>query len=168
MKILIALPILFIPLFSCASANENSSSDIKVQINNNLDAHLAISELITKRCGKNLVRVLSYNTELEPPHLLKIEYINTPEFDKLLDSKSIEEISLKTDKGHPLVKTETHNLRNSQFVSFDNISLSKNKLTFNIDYTPVGKAASAIFFECSIDVSKPQIGVPDCHKIDPY
>ena len=118
------------------------------------DIPLAVDTVTTKRVGKQLVRVVEYNTELAQK--FSIELLSTPK-PTLIQKLDITEIKVNLDGQDRILK-----FAGSSAVSIDHVSITNSTILFSVDYFGGGHTGSSITANCTIAINPNKLEKPEC------
>lgn len=110
---------------------------------------LSVDGIETHRVGDNLVRIISYNTEMEPK--LEIELLATPKL-KLKKKLVINKVKLNN---------EVIDFTDSAGVFISDFQLKDEAVTFSVDYF-YRKGSGELIMSCSVSAKNNDLSTPVC------
>lgn len=111
---------------------------------------VSISEVKTQLIDKNLIRIIQYNTEVEPK--LVIERLSRPRLNV------IEKLVIKKVK----VGNRKIDFEDTAGVFVESIKVIKNNIKFSVYFVFSGKGGGAIDFDCIVKVNNDKFSRPKC------
>jgi len=116
---------------------------------------LSIDDVKTQLINKNLIRIIQYNTEVEPK--LVIERLARPRL------KVIEKLVIKKVK----VGDRNIDFEDTAGVFVESIKVIKNDIKFSVYFVFSGKGGGAIDFDCIVKVNNDKFSKPKCTETEP-
>ena len=116
---------------------------------------LSIDDVKTQLINKKLIRIIQYNTEVEPK--LVIERLARPRL------KVIEKLVVKKVK----VGDRNINFEDSAGIFVESIKVIENNIKFSVYFVFSGKGGGAIDFDCTVKVNDDKFSKPKCTETEP-
>ena len=116
---------------------------------------VSINEVKTQLIDKNLIRIIQYNTEVEPK--LVIERLSRPRLNVL------EKLVIKKVK----VGNRKIDFEDTAGVFVESLKIVDNKIIFPVYFVFSGKGGGAIDFDCTVKVNDDTFSKPKCIETEP-